>query len=159
MAPMDLALRHGQARHVHAQSAAKRHVQDLHTATRREQGLVCLQRRADELELEGVALVAEQALVIRLLLTPQGGVHILPAGNRHAIGHLNITRDDILVLGERHDERQAARGENRVEKHRGPRLLGGQALRHLQARLGLLQTRCNENYRSIICCGHRSNAP
>ena len=36
MTPVDLALWHRQARHIHAQSAAERHVQDLHTATRRE---------------------------------------------------------------------------------------------------------------------------
>ncbi len=68
--------------------------------------------------------MAEQALVIRFLHTPERGVHVMPARDRDAVGHLDVAGYDVLVLGEGHDERQAAGGKNGIEEHRGARLLG-----------------------------------
>lgn len=82
------------------------------------------ERGLDELELERVALMAEQALVIRLLNTPERGIHVMPSRDRDAIGHLDVAGYDVLILGEGHDERQAAGGEDGIEEHRGARLLG-----------------------------------
>ena len=48
----------------------------------------------------------------------------MPARDRDAIGHLDVAGYDVLVLGEGHDERQAAGGKNGIEEHRGARLLG-----------------------------------
>lgn len=124
MAPVHLALGDGQARNVHAQGAAQRDVQDLHAAARSEEGLVRGERSLDELQLEGVALMAEQALVIRLLDAPQRRVDVVSARDGDAVRHLYIACDDVLVLGECHDERQSACGEDRLEEHGGPGLLG-----------------------------------
>ena len=146
MAPLDHALAGAEARNVHAERSAERDVQELRTATGGKQRLVRGDGGAQERQLKGIALRAEQGGVVGGLVAPERGTHVGSPRHGDAVGTVDILADDALVLGEGHHKRQAAGGENRIDKAVGDCLLRGNRLRALDD--GGLPARGDKNNRS-----------
>ena len=147
MAPLRAALARAQARHVHAQGAAGRDIEQLRAAAGGKERFFGTKHLVDQLELKAIADLAAQRGVVRALVAPALGVDIRAAGDGDAVGDVHVMADDLDILGDGHLQRQAAGGKDGIDKDAGDLLVGGERL--AQKRLRLFPARRDEDKRTV----------
>lgn len=124
MAPLRAALASAQARHVHAQGAARGDVEQLRAAAGGKERLLGTEHLVDQFKLKAIADLAAEGGVVGSIIAPTFGIDIGAAGNGDAVGDIDVMTDNIDVFGNRHLQRQAAGGKNGVDKDAGDLLVG-----------------------------------
>lgn len=128
MAPLRAALASAQARHVHAQGAARGDVEQLRAAAGGKERLLGTEHLVDQLKLKAIADLAAEGGVVGSIIAPTFGIDIGAAGNGDAVGDINVMTDDLNVLGDGHLQRQAASGKDGIDKDTCDFLVGGEHL-------------------------------
>ena len=147
VAPLRAALARTQAWHVHAQGAAGGDVEQLRAAAGGKERLFGAEYLVDQLKLKTISDLAAEGGVVGSIIAPALGVNVGAAGNRDAVGDVHVMTDDPHVLGDRHLHRQAAGGENGVDKDARNLLVGGERL--AQKRLRFFPARGYQNKRTV----------
>lgn len=143
VAPLRAALACTQARHVHAQGAARGDIEQLRAAAGGKEWLFGAEHLVNQLKLKTVANLAAQCGVVGALVAPALGVDVRAAGNSDAVGDIDVMTDNLNVLGDGHLQRQAAGGKDGIDKDTCDLLVGGERL--AQKRLRLFPARRDED--------------
>ena len=128
VAPLCAALTRAQARHVHAQGAAGRNIEQLRAAAGGKERFFGAEHLVDQLELKAIADLAAERGVVRALVAPALGVDVRAAGDGDAVGDVHVMADDLDILGDGHLQRQAAGGKDGIDKDACDLLVGGEHL-------------------------------
>ena len=147
MAPLRAALARAQARHVHAQGAAGRDIEQLRAAAGGKERFFGTEHLVDQLELKAIADLAAERRIVRALVAPALGVDVGAAGDGDAVGDVDVMTDDLDVIGNGHLQRQAAGGKDRIDKDAGDLLVGGERL--TQKRLRFFPAWRDEDKRAV----------
>lgn len=128
MAPLRAALARTQARHVHAQGAAGGDIEQLRASAGGKERLLGAKHLADQLKLKAIANLAAEGGIVGSIIAPTFGIDVGAAGDGDAVGDINVTTDDLNVLGDGHLQRQAASGKDGIDKDTCDFLVGGEHL-------------------------------
>lgn len=128
VAPLRAALASTQARHVHAQGAARGDIEQLRAAAGGKERLFGTEHLADQLKLKAIADLAAEGGVVGSIIAPTFWIDIGAAGNGDAVGDIDIMTDDLNVLGDGHLQRQAAGGKDGIDKDTCDFLVGREHL-------------------------------